>query len=243
MDELFRNIGFTDQEILIYIRLLRKGPCTQQEISDQTNILRQTVYDVMKKMQAKSYVSLIVEGKKKLYSAVPPEIILRNYQEKGELFESILSALQKMKEPKQEMYVETFMGLEGIKHLFNSTLESSTAVFWASNQGSSNLIIQDYYWENYALKRKEGKIPLKLMIDSDKSSWSKIFQTDKKEFRETRVNNILKNSHCSIIVFDDKVAFYTTKKENLFGVLIKSKEIGDLMSKISLDLWDESDKI
>jgi sugar-specific transcriptional regulator TrmB len=58
IQETLKNIGFEEHEITIYLYLIKKGISSRQDISDKTGILRQTVYDIMKKMLAKGNISV-----------------------------------------------------------------------------------------------------------------------------------------------------------------------------------------
>jgi len=235
--QILADMGFEEQESIIFLYLIKKGASTQQEISDNTHILRQTVYDLMKKMLTKAYVSSSIEGKKKLYSAVPPEVILNKFREKEERFENMIPQLKEMLQPKQEIYAESFTGLEGLKNLMNLTLNSKTEILWAADQESSEGIFKDFYWDNYGRKRVENKINLKLMMEPSEKKWEKVYKTSKDWLRETKINKIMKNTECSFALFDDKIIFYSTTKEEPFGVLIKNKEIKELIAKMFLKFW------
>lgn len=233
--DVLKSIGFEDQEITIYLFILKNGSSTQQEISDKNQIVRQTVYDIMKKMLAKGYVSLSKEGKKKLYTSISPEILLNRLKEKQESFEKIIPLLAKIKKEKNEVYSESFIGLNGLKNLFNMTLESKSEIYWAFNLENNKTILEDHYWDNYAVKRIEKKIPIKLLFE--KSPKEKLYQTNKKQIRESKHNKLLSNTSTSFVLFDDKIILYTTEKDNLFGVFIKNKEIKEFLERVFMNIW------
>ncbi len=238
IDRTLKEIGFEEDEIKIYLFLLKLGKSSQQSISDKTGILRQTVYDIMKKMELKGYVSQSIIGKRKIYSAIDPNILLNKIREKEDELIQIIPQLESLRNNK-EVYLssETFLDIAGLKNLFNLTLESKSGIFWFANKEISDKIFQEYYWHNYAKKRISKKIPMKLLIEPTlKKDWD----TDKKSLRETRRNKMVKGMLSSFVIFDDKVIIYSMKEEQLFGVFIRNRVIKSSFENIFLNLWNKS---
>lgn len=234
------NIGFKPIESQIYLYLLQKGPSSQQEISDNTQILRQTVYELVSKMELKGYISSSILKKRKVYSAIDPKILLNQLKEKEESFSRIIPELEKIKSIKTAIYSETFIGIDGLKNMFNLTLEASTDVRWLANEKTHNELFKEYYWLNYAEKRAEHKIPIKLLVNTDikRHLWS----TGKKELREVRKTLFVNNLYSSFVVFDDKVLLYSIGKD-FHGVLIQDIELKKLFESIFDNLWKDAEKI
>lgn len=236
--ESLRNIGMEDNEAKIYLYLWKKGPCTQQTISDETNILRQTVYEVMKKMEAKGFVSISLVGKRKSYIAAEPKHLLNQLKEKEEFFSEALPEFEKIKSLEQIfLNSQSFVGMAGLKNLFSLTLESKSEILWLANKETSDKIFQGYYWHNYAKKRIQKKIPIKLIIEPTKQ---KDWDTDKKIFRETRRNSLADKEKSSFVLFDDKIIIYSLIEDKLQGVFIQDKATKQLFEKMFYDFWERS---
>lgn len=238
IDAVLKNIGFEDNEIQIYLFLLRSGSNSQQAVSDKTGILRQTVYDVMKKMETKGYISHSLVGKRKIYSAMKPELILQQLKEKEEQFIELLPELEKLQKQEQiHLFSQSFVGIKGLKNLFNLTLESDSEILWLVNRDMSDKVFFGYYWHNYAKKRITNKIPIKLLIEcTQKKDWD----TDKNVWRETRKNKLVKNIESSFVLFDDKIIIYSMVGEQLFGLFIQNLSMKNFFEIIFYNLWNNS---
>jgi len=235
--ETLKNIGFEEHEITIFLYLIKRGTSSQQDISDKTGILRQTVYDIMKKMLTKGYISMQKIGKRKHYSSIDPKVLLNRLKEKEEELKQIIPKLGELKEGKIEITSEAFFGLEGLKNLFNLTLQSKSEILWIANKSLYDKTFQGYYWRNYAQKRIERKIPIKLLIEPIKETdWN----TDKKVWRETKRNKFAENLTSSFVIFDDKIIIYSLEEGNIFGVFIQNISTKKSFEKMFYNLWDEA---
>ncbi len=239
INESLENLGMGLIEIKIYLYLLKEGPRSRQNVSDDNHIVRQTIYEVMNKMLSKGYITYSMTEKRKLFSAIPPEILLDRLREKEEQFKQVIPLLQKFhKEDFSDMFVESFMGVKGFKSLLSLTLRSKTELLWLASEEINKSIFEDYYHENYVLKRVEAKISLRLLTYSTNR---KIWHSDKQSLREVRLLKFIEPiKSASFVVFEDKVILFSFNKDNLFGILIKNNIIKEMFRSIFLDYWRRS---
>lgn len=239
VQETLEYIGFEPKEVQIYLYLLRHGPSLQQTIANETGLLRQTVYEMIKKMASKGYISLSSTGKRKVCSAVPARLLVDKVREKEERLLRIVPQLEQLEaEEKVSVRSESFIGIEGVKNAINLTLESSEELLWLDNiTMSAKILGGDYYWLNYAEKRAERGLPIKLLISPKDKSY---LDSDKGMLRETRRNELLEGIKGSIVIFEDRVIIYSVEEGQLLGVLIQNKAIKNSFEKIFRHLWGKS---
>jgi hypothetical protein len=159
---------------------------------------------------------------------------LENLKEKEEELKQIMPKLEELKEGKIEITSEAFFGLEGLKNLFNLTLESKSEILWIANKSLYDKVFQGYYWHNYAQKRIEKKIPIKLLIEPIKEiDWN----TNKKVWRETKRSRFVENLNSSFVIFEDKVIIYSLEEGNIFGVFIQNLSTKKSFERMFFELW------
>src|SRR3989338_1767643 len=73
--EVLRSIGLTENEIKIYIDLLKSGSSTSYDISKRTGIYRVHIYDKLEQLMSKGLASHVYEGSKKIFRATAPSKI------------------------------------------------------------------------------------------------------------------------------------------------------------------------
>jgi len=134
--DILRKIGLTENEIKIYIHLLKSGSSTAYEIGKQTGIYRVHVYDKLEQLMDKGLVTHVYRGAKKYFQATHPSKIKHYLEDQKRMLEvqeqavdSILPELEAMtKIPKEDTFVEVFKGNEGLKYFLKDIIKTKKEV-------------------------------------------------------------------------------------------------------------------
>ena len=86
--EILKKIGLTENEIKIYLDLLKSGSSTAYEISKRINIYRVHVYDKLEQLINKGLVTYIYKSSKKHFQATNPSKIKDHLEEKKKEIEN-----------------------------------------------------------------------------------------------------------------------------------------------------------
>lgn len=119
-NQIFKELGFTEREIKVYLALLELGSITIGPISTKTGLQPSKIYETLNKLIEKGLVSYIVISKTKHFKAADPKQILSLIEERRRRFNDILEELeskQKFSESKQIAVVHE--GYKAFKALFN----------------------------------------------------------------------------------------------------------------------------
>jgi sugar-specific transcriptional regulator TrmB len=130
--EVLRNIGLTENEIKIYINLLKKGSSTAYEIGKQTDIYRVHVYDKLEQLMNKGLVTHVYKGAKKYFQATHPSKLRQYIEDKKKEVEkqeqdveSIIPELETFtKLPREDTFVEVSKGKEGLKYFLKDVIST-----------------------------------------------------------------------------------------------------------------------
>ena len=134
--DILRKIGLTENEIKIYIHLLKSVSRTAFEIGKQTGIFRVHVYDKLEQLMDKGLVTHVYRGAKKYFQATHPSKIKHYLEDQKRMLEvqeqavdSILPELEAMtKIPKEDTFVEVFKGNEGLKYFLKDIIKTKKEV-------------------------------------------------------------------------------------------------------------------
>ena len=118
-EEQLKEIGLADNEIKIYLALLKNGAMNPLNIAKITELHRGYVYDSLERMQVKGIVTSLTINKKKHFQAVSPTKILDHMRLKITNFEEIIPKLNSLqKKLGEETSVEMYKGKKAYRYLF-----------------------------------------------------------------------------------------------------------------------------
>ena len=134
--DILRKIGLTENEIKIYLSLLKIGLSTAYDISKKTSIYRVHVYDKLEQLMDKGLVTHVYKGAKKYFQATHPSKIKHYIEDKKRELETqeqavntIMPELEAMtKIPKEDTFVEVFKGNEGLKYFLKDIIKTKQEV-------------------------------------------------------------------------------------------------------------------
>lgn len=133
---ILKEIGLTDNEIQIYLVLLKMGSLTAHSLSQKTGIYRSHVYDKVEQLMDKGLATQVYNGAKKFFQATPPEKLKYYLEDKRkeldvqeEKVDKILPDLNAMTTlPREETKVAVFKGKEGLKYFLKDIVKTAAPV-------------------------------------------------------------------------------------------------------------------
>lgn len=239
--DILSSVGLDEVEISIYLLLLQKRGLSQQEIAENTGLLRQTVYDRIRRLESKGVISRTNKDSKPLFLAINPQVFLEQLKEKEEQIKKILPSLEALKSTSEnQTNSSTFTGLKALKKLMQLTLIAKNEIFWIANKKISDEIFSEHFWLNYAARRNELQIPINLLIEPTVSEG---WKTNKKEKRFVKTHPFVKEQQSAIVVFGEQVILYTALNETYNGTHIEDKNLANFFKSLFEKLWKEGKEL
>jgi thioredoxin reductase/sugar-specific transcriptional regulator TrmB len=130
--DALRSLGLTENEIKIYLTLLKVGSSTAYDLSKRTGIYRVHVYDKLEQLMDKGLATYVLKGSKKHFQATHPDKIKdylaekkQELEEKSQNVSNLLPELIALTTlPREDTEVEVFKGKEGIKTILKDVIKS-----------------------------------------------------------------------------------------------------------------------
>jgi sugar-specific transcriptional regulator TrmB len=123
MKEVLEAIGFDEKEITIYLALLKVGQASVNELLQQTQIERRTIYDVLERLVQKGRASFYEENKRRVFMPTKPEVLLLDLEQKKESFKQIIPKLTQLEMQPKEVKVELLKGTQGLQTIFHEVIQ------------------------------------------------------------------------------------------------------------------------
>ena len=88
-----KDVGLVDDEIKIYLALLKSGSSLASRLSEETKINRSHVYQLLERLIVKGFVSYVIRENRKYFSSVSPLKIVEIIQEREQRLKNIFPSL------------------------------------------------------------------------------------------------------------------------------------------------------
>ena len=125
IEEELRDLGFSDNEVKVYIALLRIGRGKAGRISKECSLERTSTYNALKKLNEKGMASYVIESNRKVFAVAEPAKILDMFKEQEERAKLVIPKLEQLKKSEQEKEnILKFRGYAGIKTVLNDILKT-----------------------------------------------------------------------------------------------------------------------
>ncbi|MBT3407796.1 hypothetical protein HOK68_01950 [Candidatus Woesearchaeota archaeon] len=245
--EILKKIGLTENEIKIYLDLLKSGSSTAYEISKRINIYRVHVYDKLEQLINKGLVTYIYKSSKKHFQATNPSKIKDHLEEKKKEIENqekdvdkILPELNNMlKIKKEDTYVEIFKGIEGLKYFLKDIIKTEKEVLITGIDDKKYQDNLPLFMKQYFRDLKLKKIKERIITENKKN----IFLFDKKLAPTTNYRYLKNNEFnpTNTFIYGNKVVLVTWGNP-VTSVMIKNDLIAKTYKSHFEHLWKIASK-
>jgi len=241
--DILRKIGLTENEIKIYLHLLKSGSSTAYEIGKQTGIYRVHVYDKLEQLMDKGLVTHVYRGAKKYFQATHPSKIKHYLEDQKRVLEvqeqavdSILPELEAMTRiPKEDTFVEVFKGNEGLKYFLKDIIKTKkevliTGIDDQKYQDALSIFMKQYFRDLRNNNIKERVITLKklgvFLFEKELAPTTHYRFLTEKQFNPTNT-----------FVYGNKVVIVTWGTP-VMAVMIKNEAIAETYRNHFEHLWN-----
>lgn len=94
MDQLLKQFALTDQEVIIYKDLLKRGGSKVSEIAERTKIIRTSCQEYIRSLEEKGFVNSAKIGKKIYYQVEDPDKFRQIINERQFVVDRLISELK-----------------------------------------------------------------------------------------------------------------------------------------------------
>lgn len=240
IQETLEKIGFTGNEVKVYLALIDLGTSLAGEIAKKAKLHRRPTYDALNRLIGKGLVSYTIKSGKRVFKPIHPERIREIVKERESEIQKILPEIEKRLETKKpEIFAEIYEGVEGLKSVMEMILKERKEWLTIGSTGKAPSVLP-YYLEQFAKKRVKLGIRRKVLIVDTKEG-REYYRILKKQ-NLTQVKFLPKEIQQpqTIWVFGNKVAIILVSLEYPAVFLIDNKEIAHSYREYFNVLWKKS---
>jgi sugar-specific transcriptional regulator TrmB len=238
LQSILRAIGFEEKEAQLYLTGLELGSAPASEYAKETGINRITSYHLLEELVQRGHFTMMVQQRTKWYASVAPEYLILEARKNVDALDRALPELRSLRGAQfRKPHVRFFEGLEGIRHVYADTLTAKTEILNFANSAVLRAFWPTYD-QDYVDERVKRGIELR-GIAPDDAVGRRVHGEDREKLREIRLVPASDFDFTNEInIYDHKVAICSFgSREDLFGVIIESKEVAETQRQIFEMAW------
>ena len=234
--------GLDEKEAHLYLSGLQIGSAPASDYARAAGFNRITVYNALEELVRRGLFTLEKKVRGKYYAPVAPEYLALEVRKNAQAVERMLPELRSLQGKQyRKPHVRFFEGWEGVRRVYEDTLTAQGELL---NFANSAVVRKfwPHYDEEYVAQRVKHGIHLRGIAPDDPAG-RKVHGEDRERLREIRLvpgkDFDFKNE---INIYDSKVAICSfsagaKSKEDMFGVIIESKEVAETQRQIFEMAW------
>lgn len=251
--EFLKKFDLKEKDVVVYLYGLSTGPQYVSQIAQNCKITRSNAYDVIKRLTERGLCKNLGATYGKKVAMLPPEelesMLGRKQREISELSSELSLLMPELKKlPKKKVFIQPkvtyFEGLEGVRKLFESSLQTSDPeiLTMLSEEGIFTVLGKEFVNDYVKRRISKGIMSKSIRPKAENDTEDPLYRKHKESLRDIRIkpDNVVIQS--TILIFDNRVGFITVKEE-AFGTLIESHDFAVTMKSWFLALWEISKKV
>lgn len=248
-EDALERLGLSPGEAKAYRALLGLGASSIGPIASKSGVSRSKIYEVLEKLSAKGLVNMLFVGKKRLFKASPPTMLLELLEKKKKEIDAeenevkqLIPELLQLRAPEKRA-VELFEGFNGLKTIREEMLAKlkrgdELLILGAPRQANER-------WEgwlfDYHVRREKRGIGMRIIYNADTRDYGE----KRKKLKRTMVRYLPKKfvTPTWFDIFNDNVLIVILPKgEKPYALLIRDKSVADSVKAYFELLWNISVK-
>ena len=255
--EFLKKLGFSDEEIKLYIAIFQKGPVTLLEASRVSGIERTKLYRIIDSLQQKKIIEEVPQYKRRTIKACDISTIEllvkeRELQDRFLInnFPTFTNALSELSKPLQGSNVIFYRGVEGIRQMTWNILRCKGLFrtysyrFWDDILGTPFVLklnermveqkfeVHDVYSDQYLIFKKEWLKAGKGKPSGNWNLWDSRYISEK-----------ILTVNQNIDVYNDVVSYYYWQGNETFGVEIYNQRVADFHKQMHDVVWNRAKQL
>ncbi len=247
LENLLFELGLDEKEVIIFLKINELGSTKASDIAREVELPKTTVIEKLYSLENRGLVSKTKDKNSFTFRPEDPEILLLELVRKEKAIEQLKKgvnqAVLELKSKRKQVKlpkVKYFEGKEGLKQLYEDTLNSETEIVAYGNFEAEIDYLGDYIWDYWEKRSKLG-IELIGLIPDNRTNRQMAVETNRRHLRTTFAYDSKYATPLEIDVYDDKVIFVSFKEA--FGVMVESEVIAGAMRNLLALARKSSEKV
>ena len=231
-----KEFGLNDNEIKIYLELLKQKSATASKLAKLSKINRTTAYLELENLMKLGLVSYIIKDSKRYYQTASPNKLIDILESKKSKIKSILPELKSLHQTIEQFKIEIFEGKEGIKTFYQDILNNTKEVLAFGVTGKAMEILK-FSYPHFLKKFIKANIKEKAIANL---SSKKIMSSHPRTHLKIKYLPKKYKAEVTTIIYNNKIAIQSLQKDNIYVVIIKDKLLYESYKNYFDYMWEKA---
>lgn len=238
--DILKQIGLTNNEIKIYLSILKLGRCSGNQVKKETKISNSQTYSGLNKLIDEGMIIYEKTSLGKRYSALDPNVIKKIIKERYTKIENQIPYLREiMKKESKSTETAIFEGVKGFKNALIEMVENcpkneTLLIIGFSNQAYKNESLSSILIDVNKISRQKNH-KFKMILDNKSNKFYE--QRNVENLSEIRFMKNGFKSPASIDIFQDQI-YILIWGEIPYAIRIKNENVAEGFKTYFNFLWD-----
>lgn len=231
------NYGLTKKQSQVYLVCLELGSASAYKIARKAGLPRSTCYEILESLREKDLVSIFHKKKTKIFNAEDPRSVITLAKEKIELLEEAIPQFAALYGNVKIKPVSRFYeGKSGIKIILDEILDDKPKEILSFGSAEDYIKSLEDYWPKFLEKRLKVRIPIRSILRESLEAEGRK-KMGLQQMREVRILSSAYEHHSLIVIWRDKIAMFSFKKDEMV-LVVESQEMAQAQKVMFDFMWD-----
>ncbi len=234
------STGLDEQRAALYLAALSRGEASARDLAEEMKMGRTAVYDNLRVLEERGYVTTIYHGKRKVFVPTHPKELYKRFENQKEQLKDLLPDFLALYATKDtQPFVQLFQGPLAAREVYEDILRVAKKEYvYFSPPHLTQQTIDAAYMKKWIERRvHKGIHSRSLRVKSEESATiDPVFTEEAKFLRQIRYLPSYVQLKSSVYMYENNIGVISTKKEGTACILY-SPDLAYTMRQLFEFLW------
>lgn len=238
------STGLDEQRAKIYLSALAKGEAQAKDIAEEVGMNRTAVYDNLRFLEERGYVTTLHQGKRKVFVPLHPKELYKKFDQQREQLKDLLPDLLALyAEKAQQPFVQLFTGPLAAREVYEDILRVTKKEYhYFAARHSTYRNIDATASKKWVERRvKKGIESYSLRVRDEEMRHDPIFDEEATYLRHIRYLPGYVDLRSTVYIYENNIAVISSQGEGMASITY-SPDLAYTLRQLFQFLWSVSMK-
>lgn len=237
------STGLDEQRARMYLAALSSGQASAKELAEKMKMNRTAIYDNIRVLEERGYITTIHEGNKKLFVPLHPKELYKRFQAQKEQLKDLLpDFLATYAETGNQPFVQMYTGKYAARNIYEDILTTAKEEYlYLSPSSLTYQNLDKAYITKWIDRRMKKNLASRSLRVKGKEMHDELFNKEKEYNRQIRFLPTYVDLKSTIYIYENNIGIISTAAEGS-AFIIHSPDLSFSFRQIFNFLWSVSMK-